>query len=229
MEGLFSELQGQSARARRWRSVSRRRSQTGSHSRGMATIPFARKLARTNVWKLGLKSWSSMNRPAGQANVVEEVVGRLADRPQEGEFVHAGLGRVPSGEVLSRLHRALGIFGNEVVEQESPRRGLLGVADPPGVARGHHEVGPQPTERFGGPDPGDGLRRGGLHEGHRVEARGTLDRRYVDGPVHRGSDHLAERLEPAGKDLALLQRLVAPRAPLHERGAARGGSILMPA
>jgi hypothetical protein len=39
-----------------------RTAQTASHSRGKATMPFARSFARTNVWKLGLVSWSSMSR-----------------------------------------------------------------------------------------------------------------------------------------------------------------------
>ena len=39
-----------------------RTAQTASHSRGKATMPFARSFVRTSVWKLSLMSWSSMNR-----------------------------------------------------------------------------------------------------------------------------------------------------------------------
>jgi hypothetical protein len=45
-----------SSRGARHRPRDYRTAQTASHSKGKATMPFARSFVRTNVWKLGLVS-----------------------------------------------------------------------------------------------------------------------------------------------------------------------------
>src|SRR5699024_623514 len=60
-----------------------------------------------------------------------------------GGVVHADFGGVPAGHALPSLERAVGVGGQEVVEQVGALRGFFGVFDPCGVVGPHEQVGPQ--------------------------------------------------------------------------------------
>jgi hypothetical protein len=76
-----------------------RTAQTASHSRGKATMPFARSFVRTNVWKLSLMSWSSMNRTGPRRSPparwsLRGPSSRSAARPRSAGRTHARRARL---------------------------------------------------------------------------------------------------------------------------------------
>jgi hypothetical protein len=161
-----------------------RTAQTASHSRGKATMPFARSFVRTNVWKLSLMSWSSMNRtgPCRSPPARWSLLGpsrRSAARPRSAGRTHARRARLrprrprrptPCGDRPRRASRRLpdAHCEGQSTYPSSEERRRLEVAVPTDCELANVVCG-EAILRDDGQQQGSGGEERQPHDGHRGE------------------------------------------------------------